>query len=677
MDEKKLKELVLKLVQEYTGTGDMASTGATSDDGNNMNSPRPFADEEDELENYTNKNVYGAEGGHYRKDKYTGNYPNRHKMPMFELKKYIKDYLKEQAYGSATLTTQGPPRIGIRVPTDEYPFSAMPKRTSTGMFENKAQELADTYALHQLKQMRDDLMKDMEQEAEPEGGPIADYYGDQLNDIDQAIQIIQGVDDRFNKKYGPGGVPRSYDEVYLRDKLVGIKDAYEYEVIKGKGRITIYPDLGSLQRKSRSSQEIVFTKDRGEIAFVRAFGYERSYNELKKVLPELPEMGDSSFAGFMNVYDKPIPVDIDTALEMIKAMVRGRDAESKAQSDFYSSRGPTSGTIDEFKNVPAGVKMKLSDTKKKIKAFINNFLSGNLEEEEVHGKEIVISAEGLKKAIEFIGDRLKKLPNFALDKLFKLFDVKDLKTLVDVFPKNLKDLKPILKKMEPKEAKKFGIEINKLHVDLKRKNMKEDLSEQASEDKAYQRKLKSMQKAILQFQLNHITKKMNDARAQASKAMSQSSQGFEKQIQALKKQIQAIDKPPKKQQSENLAEEYFKERKNSDLMSFIDTYKRGVLIEGTMKKLFAKFEKGKTNEEVLRYYAKKGITMPEQFVSKARKQYENLKKQKLEIEFSEQEAKDIVSIPTKAPDVQLFDMPEEEPSLYEEEPKKLTKRLYK
>ena len=72
MDEKKLKELVLKLVQEYTGTGDMASTGATSDDGNNMNSPRPFADEEDELENYTNKNVYGAEGGHYRKDKYTG-----------------------------------------------------------------------------------------------------------------------------------------------------------------------------------------------------------------------------------------------------------------------------------------------------------------------------------------------------------------------------------------------------------------------------------------------------------------------------------------------------------------------------------------------------------------------------------------------------------------------------
>ena len=451
-----------------------------------------------------------------------------------------------------------------------------------GVMENKAQKLADTYALWQLKQMRDDLMKDMEQEAEPEGGPIADYYGDQLNDIDQAIQIIQGVDDRFNKKYGPGGVPRSYDEVYLRDKLVGIKDAYEYEVIKGKGRITIYPDLGSLQRKSRSSQEIVFTKDKGEIAFVRAFGYERSYDELKKILPELPEMGDSSFAGFMNVYDKPIPVDIDTALEMIKAMVRGRDAESKAQSDFYGSRGPTSGTIDE---------------------------------EEVHGKEIVISAEGLKKAIEFIGDRLKKLPNFALDKLFKLFDVKDLKTLVNTFPKNLKDLKPILKNMKPAEAKKFGIEINKLHVDLKRKNVKEDLSEQsASEDKAYQRKLKSMQKAILQFQLNYITKKMNDARSQASQAMSKSTEGFEKQIKALQDQIKALDKPPKKQQNEDLLKNYLLERKNKDLMVYMETHKRTVLLEGTMSKLFAMFNKGKTNEYVTKHFAKKGVNVPETFI---------------------------------------------------------------
>jgi len=47
MDKKKLQELIKKLlpIKEYTGTGDMASTGATSDDGNNIVSPRPFADD--------------------------------------------------------------------------------------------------------------------------------------------------------------------------------------------------------------------------------------------------------------------------------------------------------------------------------------------------------------------------------------------------------------------------------------------------------------------------------------------------------------------------------------------------------------------------------------------------------------------------------------------------------
>ena len=220
--------------------------------------------------------------------------------------------------------------------------------------------------------------------------------------------------------------------------------------------------------------------------------------------------------------------------------------------------------------------------------------------------------------------------------------------------------------MEPAEAKKFGLEINKLHVDMKRKNLKE----QASEDKAYQRKLKSMQKAVLQFQLNYVTKKMNDARSKASQAMSKSSEGFEKQIQALKKQIQAIDKPPKQgqsQQNENLLQQYINERKNSDLMSFIDTYKRGVLLEGTMKRIFKLFEKGKTNEEVIKYYEDSGITMPEAFLSKVKKHYENFKKLKLEIGFAEQEAKDVV-IPTP-PEIQLFDIPEEEP-------KKLASTLY-
>jgi hypothetical protein len=102
---------------------------------------------------------------------------------------------------------------------------------------------------------------------------------------------------------------------------------------------------------------------------------------------------------------------------------------------------------------------------------------------------------------------------------------------------------------------------------------------------------------------------------------------------------------------------------HDNLMENMDSYKREALMEGTMKKFFKMFDEGKTNEEVLRHYAGKGVTIPETFLSKARKQYENLKKQKLEIEFSEQEAKDFKS----APRIQ-------EPA---EESKKLSSRLTK
>jgi len=84
---------------------------------------------------------------------------------------------------------------------------------------------------------------------------------------------------------------------------------------------------------------------------------------------------------------------------------------------------------------------------------------------------------------------------------------------------------------------------------------------------------------------------------------------------------------------------------HDNLMENIDSYKREVLMEGTMKKFFEMFNQGKTNEEVLRHYAGKGVAIPEAFLSKARKQYEGLKKQKLEIEFSEQEAKDFKPAP--------------------------------
>ena len=83
MTKKELRELIRSVIKEYTGTGNMASSGLTSGDGNNVTSPRPFHNDNEELDNYTKKNVYGGDGRHYKREPATPNYPNRMKFPKF------------------------------------------------------------------------------------------------------------------------------------------------------------------------------------------------------------------------------------------------------------------------------------------------------------------------------------------------------------------------------------------------------------------------------------------------------------------------------------------------------------------------------------------------------------------------------------------------------------------
>ena len=85
----------------------------------------------------------------------------------------------------------------------------------------QARELADRNSLQQLQAMYDQLMRDMEQEAEPEGGPIADQYADQMRDIEDAMRIKRGgsgemtygdmLHKNYPDKYGPGGVALDKD----------------------------------------------------------------------------------------------------------------------------------------------------------------------------------------------------------------------------------------------------------------------------------------------------------------------------------------------------------------------------------------------------------------------------------------------------------------------------------
>jgi hypothetical protein len=70
------------------------------------------------------------------------------------------------------------------------PQSPSPKQTKTINPDYKAVKNASK--INFLQNEKDQLLRDMEQEAEPEGGPIADKYGTLLNRIDKAIAKLKG-----------------------------------------------------------------------------------------------------------------------------------------------------------------------------------------------------------------------------------------------------------------------------------------------------------------------------------------------------------------------------------------------------------------------------------------------------------------------------------------------------
>ena len=90
MTKEEIRNLIQELIQEYMGTGDMSSTGLTSDDGNNMVSQRDpggsFTTAAEEIEFYNNLGAPygGAEGQHTRGMEYSrmGN-PNSQKQVKF------------------------------------------------------------------------------------------------------------------------------------------------------------------------------------------------------------------------------------------------------------------------------------------------------------------------------------------------------------------------------------------------------------------------------------------------------------------------------------------------------------------------------------------------------------------------------------------------------------------
>ena len=216
------------------------------------------------------------------------------------------------------------------------------------------------------------LYRDMEQEAEPEGGEIADYYGSQLNKLEDRLYKINkqlrdyDMNESLNEEMDGGQLfdyfaKKGYNVEERRPDGVpfGVQDLsiQGYIVSKGEGR---YP------------QSVVFQYNKANDQFTisRMSGYRIDQKEAIKA--GMREAGRSGAAGMDSYMTDgnytPVDISAEGLKDIVDHVMGGLGREAKAQADFYGARGRTSGTIDELKSKIASiVKEKLSKNLKEFK----------------------------------------------------------------------------------------------------------------------------------------------------------------------------------------------------------------------------------------------------------------------------------------------------------------------
>jgi hypothetical protein len=142
--------------------------------------------------------------------------PLANRLKPDELEKII-DYAMEEMGLNEAIDTNDPVLMKMRASMD----ARKKKKSDFGKEYGDAVKVAygsdkNAKKLAFLKKERAQLMRDMEQEAEPEGGPIADEYGEKLNKIDAAIA-------KLKEQSGWGGekdVNISRDEIERRASMI-------------------------------------------------------------------------------------------------------------------------------------------------------------------------------------------------------------------------------------------------------------------------------------------------------------------------------------------------------------------------------------------------------------------------------------------------------------------------
>jgi len=359
----------------------------------------------------------------------------------------------------------------------------------------------------ELKDQIAQLFRDMEQEAEPEGGPIADRYGDELNKLEDRLEKINkqlrdydmneatrqdlGMVSSISKSRAKSHLKNPSNDgskVYGLDndgKRVELKDLNDVDKFKKfeidadlKEIVNEVMDGGTLfdyfnkeyvvddhfhsddsyivkREPSGKDQYVIFDYDKDKDQFqIRQMGGYR-IDQKDAIKAGMKETGITRVAGIdsymVDGNYSPTPISIEGLKDIVDHVMGGLSREAAAQQDFYARRGKTSGTIDE--KIAKIVKEKL--TKKKVD---EGFKVGQKVTYLGHPAEITLVDKDVMDRVYY---------NVSYDKGNGKTKVSNIYNKGGEIKENMvadKDIEKEIKKLEDENPKGFAKEISRLKV---------------------------------------------------------------------------------------------------------------------------------------------------------------------------------------------------------------------
>jgi len=237
--------------------------------------------------------------------------------------------------------------------------AAQAKNPDTKFAVGRENNLQRDAKIKDLNVRRAQVMRDMEQEAEPEGGPIADKYGSELNQIDQAIRKLKGIKNE------------NYDDRNLEednDKMPSYKDPNPaHSMIRARNMALTSAEEDDDVKEAQDSNNKGYIVARDLIAKLRATTF-RKFND-----DELEE------------FRKTIAYAFDMSLK--EEWSKGRQAQL--------GLGPQSGIFTKGQNVNDPI--NLSETKEDLERIAQSLesqfddlkfnVSGQLDRIDVRGSQ--------------------------------------------------------------------------------------------------------------------------------------------------------------------------------------------------------------------------------------------------------------------------------------------------